>query len=728
MNEQNSTTGVQPIPVTPEQNTVPLNNIEQVPTQTSVTPQVEIPPINSGNQQPISQPDLQPTIQPIQPLQPIVEVAPTIPVTPVQPLGQEIVPTAPVAPVAPAPVVQPIETAQEVVQPIQPSLEPNPVQPIAPVQEVAPVIPEQPAVQPIFTGQGSTIEETAVQTQANSINSNELGQPNAVQATPGVITGQDNTLFTAPNNNTLANGQVSPTPTTPQVADSSNVGFVANGEPLKKKKNPVIGIIIGVVVAAILAVVGYFVVYPFVVKTFFTNPKQIYTIAIQNFTSNITKNVNNVVHEKGIFDISAKMETDIPMLEEYADYTYGIKFGYDPNKKSLEYGYSIKDDSNEYSNYYYLKNSNLYTRYSTHRDLIYLGPVSQTSINDIFSTINSQFTAREDIINNEDINYVINKTSELLIETLDESRFVKEDASITINGESLKVIRSKYTLNSEDIKNTVIHIYEGLLNDDKVIEILATNMVTEKDALKEALQSSLEEMKEAEVDKENKIVMGIYTYGNKVEAVGFEIAINDELNVHYYNKDGNYEFVAVENTEYEDEKDATTNTLKVVGTKSGNITNTIISYNDKEVAKLAISSWEETKIEFDYTILANEEFGIEKDIKGHFLFSNEITDKKSSLKLAFDVELEEGDLGIELNFKNDWSTDVANVNTNAAVTLEQMDLYNVATSFQTHLMRTPLGILFQTIGGTQDNDINDYYEENINIPNDYTQSEVIITQ
>lgn len=745
MNEQNSTTGVQPIPVTPEQNTVPLNNVEPVQEQVAVTPQVNVPPIVTEPQpiQPVEpvQP-VQPVQQPIiQPLQPVTEVAPTIPVTPVQPLGQEVVTPSPVqvapAPAQPTPVeVQPIAPVVET--PVAVPLQDEPVQPVQPVEpqiQAAPVLEPQPMVQPIFTGQGSTIEEAAVQTQANSVNPNELGQPNVVQSTPGVISGQSNTLFTAPDANTLANGQVSDTPVTPQVTDSSNVGFVANGEPLKKKKNPIIGIIIGIVIVAILAVVGYFVVFPFVVKTFFTNPKQIYTVAIQNFTSNITKNVNNVVHDKGIFDISAKMETDIPMLEEYADYTYGVRFGYDPNKKNLEYGYSVKDDSNEYSNYYYLKNGNMYTRYSTHRDLIYLGPVEQTNINEIFTTINALFTQREDIINNEDINYIVNKTSQLLIETLDENKFVKEDASITVNGEALKVIRSKYTLNSEDIKSTILHIYEGLISDDKVLEIIATNAAVPKEELKKALNDSLEELKESEISKDNKIVMGIYTYGNKVEAVGFEIAINDNFNAHYYNKDGNYEFVAVSKTEYDEEsdEDESTSTIKIIGTKSGNITNTTISFDDTEIAKLAISAWDDTKKEFDYTILANEDNGIEKDIKGHFLFTNEITDKKSSMKLAFDIELEEGDLGIELNFKNDWSTDVSNVNTNAAVTLEQMDLYNVATSFQTHLMRTPLGILFQTIGGTQDNDINDYYEENITIPNDptmnnATQNDVVISQ
>lgn len=745
MNEQNSTTGVQPIPVTPEQNTVPLNNVEPVQEQVAVTPQVNVPPIVTEPQpiQPVEpvQP-VQPVQQPIiQPLQPVTEVAPTIPVTPVQPLGQEVVTPSPVqvapAPAQPTPVeVQPIAPVVET--PVAVPLQDEPVQPVQPVEpqiQAAPVLEPQPMVQPIFTGQGSTIEEAAVQTQANSVNPNELGQPNVVQSTPGVISGQSNTLFTAPEANTLANGQVSDTPVTPQVTDSSNVGFVANGEPLKKKKNPIIGIIIGIVIVAILAVVGYFVVFPFVVKTFFTNPKQIYTVAIQNFTSNITKNVNNVVHDKGIFDISAKMETDIPMLEEYADYTYGVRFGYDPNKKNLEYGYSVKDDSNEYSNYYYLKNGNMYTRYSTHRDLIYLGPVEQTNINEIFTTINALFTQREDIINNEDINYIVNKTSQLLIETLDENKFVKEDASITVKGEALKVIRSKYTLNSEDIKSTILHIYEGLISDDKVLEIIATNAAVPKEELKEALNNSLEELKESEISKDNKIVMGIYTYGNKVEAVGFEIAINDNFNAHYYNKDGNYEFVAVSKTEYDEEsdEDESTSTIKIIGTKSGNITNTTISIDDTEIAKLAISAWDDTKKEFDYTILANEDNGIEKDIKGHFLFTNEITDKKSSMKLAFDIELEEGDLGIELNFKNDWSTDVSNVNTNAAVTLEQMDLYNVATSFQTHLMRTPLGILFQTIGGTQDNDINDYYEENITIPNDptmnnATQNDVVISQ
>ena len=106
MNEQNSITGVQ-TPVTPEQNTVPLNNLNQ-----NVAPQVTVPPIGQAPAQEAV--PLSTTVEPsVQPLQPVTEVAPTIPVTPVQPLGQEVVTTQPqVQPVQPTP-IQP--------QPLQPA-------------------------------------------------------------------------------------------------------------------------------------------------------------------------------------------------------------------------------------------------------------------------------------------------------------------------------------------------------------------------------------------------------------------------------------------------------------------------------------------------------------------------------------------------------------------------------------------------------------------------------
>ena len=721
MNEQNSITGVQ-TPVTPEQNTVPLNNLNQ-----NVAPQVTVPPIGQAPAQEAV--PLSTTVEPsVQPLQPVTEVAPTIPVTPVQPLGQEVV------------------TTQPQVQPVQPTpIQPQPLQPATPALEpvATPLTPVEPSVQPIqpqvlnsvqttnvesvptvqnqtmFTGQGSTIEESAVQTVQNTVDSTNLGVQNVVQATPGVVSGQNNTLFTAPANNTLANGQVTSEPVA-QVTDSSTVGFVSTGSPLPKKKNPVIGIIIGVVVVAILALVGYFVVYPFVVKTFFTKPKDIYTAAIKQVASNITTSIDENIHEKGIYDLSLKLETDVPELEQFADYTYGVRLGVDPKKQNLEVGYSITDGTDEYSNYYYLKNGNMYTRYSTYRDLIYLGASEQTKLNEYFAQIEESLSSDKESVTGEDINYIVNKVSNLLIETLDESRFSKEDASITINGETLKVIKSKYTLDNEILRSTTSHILEGLINDEEFLNILSKTDGSEVDEIKASLEEELEYIKEYEFDdEENNIVMGIYTYGNKVEVVGFELKYNEEFDLHYYSKDGNYDVIINSHTEYDEELEveASDTSIKVVGVKNGNITNTTISIkeddeDEKEIAKLAISSWDENKIEFDYTLIVDKEDDEDaKDITGHFLYAKEKNDKKASYTLEFDIDLDEGSLGFVLKFANDWTTDVANINTNAAAQLSEYDLNNIQASFNTYIMTTPLGLLFETISGTQDNDINDYYED-----------------
>ena len=722
MNEQNNNVnnGVAPVQPTqpvdnaqvqqPVQNTVPV-----APVQPAVAPQpvvtTEVPVTQPA---PVAQPVAEAPTQPAASA-PIVEVA-------TQPVTSAPVTEAPTQPVTQAPVVATeVPVAQPVTEvPTQPATQAPAVevatQPItsapvteAPTQPVtqapvvateAPVVQTTPDAQPVVATEVATqpVQTDIVQQEALNPLANEPVQPQAVNT-----------------------GTIAPTaplqPATPVsgAINSNGVGFVAASAPPKKKANKPLIIGIVIVVIAALAALGYFVIYPFIMNKL-TDPKTVYETAIRETFKSMNETVTEVVHDKAIYDLSLYLDSNMEFLQSYTGYTYNLNVGIDPTSEAIQAGFSIKDSTNAGHGYNtYLKDGKEYVRYSTHqRELIYVGEADLTEAGEIFGSFQKMISTSKKA-NSEDINYILNKVSELLISSLDESKLSKEEASIVVNKETIKVVNNKYQIDKTTAKNTIMTVYDGLKADEKAMTILSQILATDEGPLDEdTLKEMLTYTEDEDTENDDTILtMSIYTStGFSPTLVGYALKTNQsDSEIHYYTVENYYEFKL-----YSVEKNIETNkdeknTILISGvTANGKTTVNIVHADDEAettLATLTIKDWTDTLKEFDYVINLDEK----NKITGSVKYTTEISENMNKYGLDVSFKMGEDYINVVLNFSEDWTSEVAKININEAVTKSDDQIAEIHSEFMNILLSTPIGELFQTVSGDANEDTFDYYYE-----------------
>lgn len=619
----------------------------------------------------------QPTMQAANVAQPVVE-APTAPQQPVTPAPAPVTPS-----VAPAPAPQPVPT-------------PAPTQPAQPAQPAVPVAPAPVAPAP-----------TPVATPAQPMQSAP-----APAASPAPAA-QTDIVASAPLNPIAANATVAqPTPgatpqpsATPAQPNNNGVGFVANGAPLPKKKNT--GLIIGIVavVLVVLVLLGVFVIGPAILKATIT-PKVVYESSIQAVSKELSNTVTGVVHDKAIYEIELDLDSNMDTISSFSGYTYGVNAGIDPTNKALQMGLYMKNSSAEYSMWNYIKDGKQYSRYSTDEVLNYLGEVTDEESNELFATFKETLESQANA-DDEDLNYLIEKVSALLIETIDEEKLSQEETTLTLNEESVKVLNNKYVIDEKTLEATVKHLLDGLKKDEKAVKIIATLAEVTEDEVKTML--TYEESKETEVEGEEEftnLVFNIYTT-TKGEAVGFALTDeNGNNDIHYYANEKYFEFEFYEKTEDEETNKDIENVLTVVGIVRSEKTNVTVKYNKEKIASAVINKNTDTELELTYEVYLGEG----QTITGSFKSTYTETDERIKTKLEFSMKAGEQYINVGLGVGLDWTSEIAKINTGNAQTLTEDELMQKQNAFMTGLMNTPIGMLFQTMGGDTSSGINDYYE------------------
>ena len=638
--------------------------------------------------------------------QPVAPQAPAEPAAPVQPAAPANPAPAPVQP-APAPVEPKVE-AQPATAPVEPApaAQPAPVQPApvvetpvaAPIQPAAPAEPVQvpPSQQPIAppiqpappTIDGSTVTETTqnsgVQSSSDLANMNNMG-------------------------------------------DISNIGFVATGEELKKKPKKLVIAIIVILILIILGLVGYFIIYPAIVKKN-TTPKRVYTETINTIFKNINNDVTSQIHEKGIYDINFLLETNIGELEQFSGYTYGFNVGADPATKLVQYGLYIKSPTGKENSFYnYFKEGNNYQRFSDYDKLVLTGSIKDKALNpqSIEDILNGSYTDILELSNRitkDDASYIIDKIRQLLVDSLDEEKLYREDASIKINDQNYKVLAHKYTMDKDNQKRTTNFILNGIKVDEKSMDILSKLYGIEKAELDEIIKQLMEEPKEEvsealqtdeQKDKDETIEITIYTYGLKSEVVGYAINTKEDINMYYYTYNGNFElYVNTETTDLETEKSKEV-IYRAIGKRSGGVTNVSLVEDNKEIGTLVIRSFSKQQIDLDYTLTVPE---MGKYI-GTFKYNNDTNSSRTKEEAEFTLTLNEEKIRIIATSSYDWTSEVANVNTKAAVNMTDQELVQRHNEFLKSLSETPISFLFQTVSGSSDDSVIGYYlTKNVNDP------------
>lgn len=599
----------------------------------------------------------------------------------------------------------PIQAAPQVQQPVNPqqSVQPTPVQPVndvnaqqyqnvapqAPVQPVAPQAPIESNPQQMANANMQQPVQDIQPAMQQPINQMPVNQPSSV-----------------PNNGVFA-------PSVPiGNNDVTNVGFVATGYEMPKKKNK--GLIIGIVLVIIvaLAALGYFVIYPFIMKTYFNDPKNVYETTIKSAFKSISTTTNDLVHNKAIYDINVTFDSNIETFKDFSGYTFNVNLGVDPENKLLqeEFGISDSNTKTDYFYKYYLKNNKIYESYSgsIYKDsYIYRGEADPEDANDLFKLFSSEdLFETSNKLDNEEFEYLINKLSDTIVGSIDENKLSKEDSSITVNGKTLKVTNNKYTIDNEAITNTIKYFKDEISSDDKTLDIIAKLMDVEKSEIKEAIKDI--EIDKDDLDDDFGAVISIYTYGTKNEIVGFALnSSDDDLDIHYYTKDDAFEFRMRSNSENEYTGKMEESILEATGKKEGNNTKINVKLDDKDIVEVTLRQFDDKGIDFDYTI--KSETG---DITGTIKYASDINDDRAKFSLDASVRMGKEYITLNVECDENWTADVANINTDKAVTLTDEEIAKVQEDLMNSLAETPLLKSFFTSSGDYDTDISDYYNQN----------------
>ena len=181
--------------------------------------------------------------------------------------------------------------------------------------------------------------------------------------------------------------------------DVTSSGFEEKKEQPNKIKKPLI--IVGCLL--VLALLGYFVIYPMVVDIFMSSPKNVFEATIEKLTTNVSKSLDTVNLGNSSYDLDFKLDTNVEDLKSFADVDYKFKAGMDSKNQRLEAKATmIKKDKSEVGATMYVRDNYLFYKLSSDERIIKAMDLSQ---DEDFKKIFEQ----DESVNSEDIKYLINK-------------------------------------------------------------------------------------------------------------------------------------------------------------------------------------------------------------------------------------------------------------------------------------------------------------------------------
>lgn len=616
---------------------------------------------------------------------PVVPVPNAVPAPAPAPAPAPTPVPAPVPVPTPAPAIEPViqepvaVPVAQTVQPVQPAVQP--------VQEPVPAVAPAPVQATPITNEGGF--GTAMATpSAPAPEIQSIPQPAPILANPTVDLNQS---LTAPvDNGTFA----------PSVPLGDQVGFVATGQPIEKKKSKK-GLVAFIVLLVLvgLGLLAWFVIIP-MVKKHLTTPKDVFDTTITTLSKEVTNGIELIAHDKTTYTIDLEIDSNIETIKDFAGYTYTTKIGVDSTSKLAETGLTIVDKyDTKYSMFNYAKGGKEYRRYSTNDSLLYVGE----------DTINWDKMSQENLTADEST-YLVEKLSTMIKESLDEKYLSKnDDSSVTVNGETVKASKYTYKIVDENLNATIKHIAKGILDDEKLFDIFVkierTKLLSpteeELNELDETLEEKLENITKEKEDKEylgnSSIEISVYTNGKNAEFAGIEVLNQGDdksYKVQYSTLNGHYNVFIYSKAPWNGE--TTENTIRIDGIKNGNVTKSTVKAEDVEIAtfKVTDNGTNGKNVEYELLLENIELFKEYANLTGSLTYSTKADEKKSVDNLSFEVKSGKSYFKTDVKLTTDWTSDVANINTSASTTPTDVELETIENNFFTEFEnKTPYGTL-----------------------------------
>ncbi len=288
----------------------------------------------------------------------------------------------------------------------------------------------------------------------------------------------------------------------------------------KSKKMPIIISVVVLCIIALLIVGGYF----FQVKS----PEKIFELVIGNFANDLIEYVDTNMPDKFDFKqndirMSGKFTVDTDFdLQEFnslKDFIYHYQMDVSFRDEIIKLGFSMDEDLNEIlSAKVIFQDSNGY---------VSIPGVLPTLLN-IGEVESLQFKSSGQVVEKEKYKKLIEKMKMFFIQTLDKSKFSKNDQVVkNFRGEEIATTESVYLLDEENQLQTLQKLKNQMLDDSEFIQICSAFSGLSEEDVRKNIEKSFEKF-----SYKNDLSLVISMKGN--DFFGFEVVQGEEIEFSYF--------------------------------------------------------------------------------------------------------------------------------------------------------------------------------------------------
>lgn len=355
----------------------------------------------------------------------------------------------------------------------------------------------------------------------NNPNENPGMNPTNIEPTPN--TGMNPTnMGTTPNTGMNPNNMG----TTPNTEMNPNTF-----EPKTKKSN--IKTIIISLIALIIVVAGIFCLYKFILYT----PKNVFLNNINKEYESLSKSAdNNAFKGKNIaidssfsmnFIAGSSLDEETQNLIDILNKIGTINFSSNisADNKDIDLNLNFKNSTGSLNLESYIRDSSVYI-FSKE---LFNGYIKAGKLN-ISSSSNISF---------EEAKYVLEKSKDVLLSSLDNSKFVSTTSKLNIDDKMVDSTKISYVIDNEELNRIIKVVASELAKDTKSVEIFAEVTGNDKETIISSLKTIASSKENIADLQEDSLELYIYTKGLLYDGIGYGIALKGEtpISLNYINYD-----------------------------------------------------------------------------------------------------------------------------------------------------------------------------------------------
>lgn len=290
-------------------------------------------------------------------------------------------------------------------------------------------------------------------------------------------------------------------------------------------------------------------------------------------------------------------------LSNFTDYDFDVSLGLDVEQELLNLELDLVANNNHIVNFIlsyinsqmYLQSTDLYT------GILDLGIIEDDLGTDIF-TMDSVYE-----LDAEDLETIISEMRDILIASLDETKFTVYDEAIIVNNEIVQTEAIAYSLDSDNITRTLTFISDSILGNEELMNALARvlNVTTTE------LEANIARLEENDYPE---VTLILYRSGNNVVAVSL---VEEEEIIHFTNQDDILN-LTIKNAESTLTVVKTTTNLEVeyVGTDTSYVLDLVYETDDELTFNLTMTSLYTSIINIELTNMSvsTRRFSADADI------------------------------------------------------------------------------------------------------------------